>query len=252
MHFFQIDYIESYIIMKDVSLLSNERIIPNKNDDIKLYWTNYNDLAWAGVFLSHLIIMIALAFSYGVTALNSPGVKDIIVKSSSFRTYTHSDEDSKFIGGIFLLVSLAALFSVAWVYAVAKFAASLIFFSIISSIVLSVTSGLILLATGYLALGIVVVLFAIFGLMFFISIRSRIAFASVTLSVATESVANMTSQIFRFCLIVIFLQFVWCVIWAIAAIGVATNESVTTISHRGETYDVDECSTYIYSSVSTV
>src|SRR3546814_19965078 len=55
-----------------------------------------------------------------------------------------------------------------------------------------------------------------------------------------------------YALIMLGVQLLWCVVWALAVLGVATNDSQDTIRHDGTTYSLDDCSSYTYHSSITV
>jgi hypothetical protein len=73
----------------------------------------------------------------------------------------------------------------------------------------------------------------------------------INLKVACEAIKLMPSTILA-AAAVLGLELLFCLLWMLAAMGEATNESVHTISSNGKTYDLSHCSTYQYSSPITI
>mmetsp|Transcript_21590 Transcript_21590/g.31408 ORF Transcript_21590/g.31408 Transcript_21590/m.31408 type:complete len:619 (+) Transcript_21590:166-2022(+) len=206
----------------------------------------YKDIAFSILFLCQLITIIGLAFSFGITALVSDNPDVVKIDEDGNKKSTDHDSDSgKIMGGIFLVVVMGGLFSIAWVHITATMASKIVILSLSSVILVNVFGGVGLFAMGSILGGLALLLFALFSFVFFLYVRSRIDFVAANLKVGCKAVLSMPS-IILYAIVVLGVQILWCVLWFMAAYGVATNESITTLSKAGHTYDLSSCTTYKY------
>lgn len=155
------------------------------------------------------------------------------------------------IGGVLLLLAVGAALSVVWIQVMVRLAAKLIMCTLMGVIAVCLVCSILFFTSGSVAGGVVTLVFALLVGVYLFAVRRRVEFASKNLKVACNSVLTMPTTLL-YALIMLGVQLVWCVIWALAVMGVATNNSQHTIRHEGTTYDLDDCSSYTYHSSITV
>ena len=232
----------------ETPLINEKRTVIGKG--LKLEPMSYRDVVWGLIFGLNFFLIFSLALSYGLIALSTPGPRDLLIKSSSVVKVLHSHESAKFIIGVFLVIITAIAVSFGWIVVMARYASKLILLTILLAMSTASISGFAMFRSGFVFLGLtfLAIVFSAFGVL--MSMRSRIQFAAFSLSTASAAILNNPS-IFAYAFGVQFLQLLWFLIWVIAAVGVATNESIKTISYHARVYRLVTCTTFTYSAVST-
>ncbi|KAN0018285.1 hypothetical protein ACTFIU_010900 [Dictyostelium citrinum] len=154
----------------------------------------------------------------------------IVVSASAFAktpyTYYSNDYDDTSggsFGFLFAILPFTIVFSLLYIWAWLKLAAnhaeSLIKYSFIGAMILMVGYCIYFFVLGYIYLGIIFAVMALFVILFYISCRSRIAFTATLLSNAVGIIKEYPSVI-RAGYISIFINFVWFIIWGSAFVRV--------------------------------
>jgi hypothetical protein len=230
---------------------------------------HYKDTPWTILFICQLLTTLAFAFSFGLKALSSTPPDEVAIEEDGSKDKESFDKLSlQLISGLFLVVGMGCLLSIAWVQVTATMASKIVMFSLVAVILVNVFSGIALFAFDQIIPALLLLIFAAVSLLFFLYVKDRVEFVAANLKVACKAVLAMPAVIL-WALVVLLLQVsnaafvvpvltalcheqvVWCVFWFIAAYGVATNESVTTITKHGETYDLTSCTSYTYYDVSS-
>mmetsp|Transcript_13092 Transcript_13092/g.12687 ORF Transcript_13092/g.12687 Transcript_13092/m.12687 type:complete len:707 (+) Transcript_13092:119-2239(+) len=229
------------------ALLGNEGLSPPKFDEMY-----YKDFLFSILFYINVVIISALGLSKGLESLSYIGPSiTIFNKDGGKSVIGNRYENSKVVMGIFIILLTGASLSVGWIYLLSRMANKLI--NITFGVILSVTiiSGFSMLIAGLILYGIILLMSAFVSVIFFSYVRTRLIFAGANLKVACEAIKLMPSTILA-AAAVLGLELLFCLLWMLAAMGEATNESVHTISSNGKTYDLSHCSTYQYSSPITI
>lgn len=236
-------------IMYD-KILTNENISDDYNTDINYFKLNdeniyesYNkkwkDLIFSIFFIINTFIIIILGLSTGIRSLE-------IISSIS---YSNDDNIygkivvSDFIGGLFLALSLAIIFSLILISILSRLSKSIINdVSIPTSIVIMIIA-ISLFTAGYVGSGVALLLLAISYLIFYMFMESHVEFASVMLKTACVSLKQSFPSLILVTVIILSCQAIYCVFWMLAVIGIATNESNKYINISGTKYQLNQCET---------
>ena len=214
------------------TLLEEEFLSAPKFDDSSL-----KDPVFSILFVLNAIVVLALAFSLGVSSLKFIGSKFINLDDSSKNIYP-SNETVKLVGGIFLTLIVGGFLAMGWIHLLSRTASQIVNFTFVVVVVVTIISGLSLVFSGMLAYGICLLIIAAFAAAFFKLLQPRLIFASVNLKIACEAIKAMPSTILA-AAVVLVVQLMFCFFWMMAALGVATNEPAL----------MGSCSTYQYSKV---
>lgn len=213
----------------------------------------YKDMLFSFAFLAHLLIIVAIAISYGAVALSNDTADFWIVSTSGEQTYDPSYEHmpEKFVFGLFLCVCFAAVLSVGWVYFLAHTATYVVYSLILSIVTFSIISGLSLLSMGYTYFSMPLIVTAVVTLLVALLYQDRITFASINLQTACTALLHTPQSIFL-SMVVLLAQIVYTVIWCIALVGYATNAYDVTYVYDHIYYHMDQCDSYTYYSTLTL
>lgn len=215
------------------TLLNDEFSSAPKYDD-----SSPKDLTFSILFVLNVLVVLALAFSLGVSSLKFIGFRFIDFDDSRHNRYP-GNETVKVVGGTFFILIVGGLLSVGWIHLLSRTASQIINFTFGVVVVLAIIGGLSLIFSGSLFYGIFLLIFAAFAAAFFKLLQPRLIFASVNLKIACEAIKAMPSTILA-AAAVLLVQLIFCVFWMMAALGVATNDSAPVAA---------SCSTYQYSTV---
>jgi hypothetical protein len=159
------------------------------------------------------------------------------------------EESGKLLVGIFFIITTGGVLSVAWIYMLSRMAAKLIDITFVVIIAVSIISGFSMLLGGLYLSGVCLLISAFFSMMFLFYLRPHLDFANANLKVACEAIKVNPATIIA-AAAVLGVELLFCLIWIIAALGTATNESTIKVSSMGKIYPLSHCSTYQYDSVS--
>lgn len=190
-----------------------------------------------------------MAFSFGMMALTSSGARYAYVRSGEIDAikYYNNSEHGLFMGGVFIALFLACILSTLWVCFMSKLASKIVFATLFFAMAVTLICGVTFFATGFVAGGLFYLLLSICAFFFFVFIRKRIEFATAMLTVACDAILAMPFTII-YSFGAIGVQLVWCVVWIMATLGVATNEASKTIQFDGTSYSINSCTSFSYSS----
>ena len=209
----------------------------------------YKDVIAAAVFLIQVLLVIVLAFVYGVPAMEAHFSKTVTVVNTNSEVESNdaSSNSVKMVGGIFTILFLSMFLSSVLAYSVARVSSKILLASFVITISVTTAFSISLFVMEYIVLGIFGLFFGILVSVYFHSIRPRLAFASANLQLASKAVLA-SPNVFLYSLLMLVVQLFWCLIWVVAAIGVGTNQANPRITHNGIEYKASDCTTYHYSS----
>lgn len=209
----------------------------------------YKDAMFLILFLFSLLIVGAIALTYGSVSLANSGAEYWIVGTDGEETEDRAKEDivSKIMLGLLFILSLSTVVSLAWVYLLSYIAIFMVNAIIISLVVISVVGSIVVLSLGYPSFGFLLLAVALATLLVSLFFQSRIEFASVNLDIACKAVVSMPSTI-GYSLLMLLFQAAYVLVWSIAAIGFATNDYKVSKFFQGQEFSLEQCSSYTYGS----
>lgn len=209
----------------------------------------YKDAIFLILFGFSLLIVCAIALTYGSVSLSNPGADYWIIGTDGVSTEDKAKEDviSKIMLGVLFILSLSTVVSLAWVYLLSYIAIFMVNAIIISLVVISVVGAITVLSLGYPSFGFLLLAMALATLLVSLFFQSRIEFASVNLDIACKAVVSMPSTI-GYSLLMLLFQAAYVMIWCIASVGFATNDFRISKFFQGHEYTLDQCASYSYSS----
>ena len=153
------------------------------------------DLPYLILYITHLFLLLSCTIVYGIPSLFRKSFHEIFITSTGEeQPLNHSSRhqiEISFIFGLLFLILISSFLSIGWVYITATMANKIVMFSLISMILVNVIGGISLFIYGKLLIGLVLFLFAIFSLLFFLFVRTRIEFISANLKVACHALMAM-------------------------------------------------------------
>lgn len=228
-------------------------IISTTEPEVKSSVDSYKDILFLCAFVIHLLMVAAIALSYGAVALANNGADYLVISPSGTESFDNSYDamPAKFVFGMFMVLALSAVFALAWMYFLARTATYVVYTLIMSVVVISILSGMTLLSMGYTFFGLPLMSVAIITLVVALLWQERITFAASNLQVACEAVLATSSTI-ALSLGVLLLQITYTIVWSVAVVGFATNAYQVTRPFGGVDYPLDQCSSYKYYNTLTI
>lgn len=213
----------------------------------KLTFHGYKDALFLALFGLSLLIVGAIALTYGTVSLVHPGADYWIINKDGMEMSDKANDDivSKLMLGVLFILSLSTVLSLAWIYLLSYIAVFMVNAIIISLVVISVLGAVAVLSLGYPSFGFLLLIMALATLLVSLFFQSRIDFASVNLDIACKAIVAMPSTI-GYSLLMLLLQALYVLVWCIAAIGFATNDYKVTKVFQGHEYVLDHCASYKY------
>lgn len=209
----------------------------------------YKDIFFTLLFLGNLLFVGAIAISYGGVAMASAGADYWIVDLNGHEALDKATHHitSKLMMGVLLALTIGGVLSMSWIYFLSKVASFVMNTMIMSIVGICAIGGVFVLGMGYPYLGFLLILVALLTLILSLVFQARIEFASMNLKVACEGIVAIPTTI-SYSLKMLFLQAIFVTIWCIATYGFATNAYKVSKSFGGHTYNLDECTSYKYST----
>lgn len=212
-----------------------------------VHFGGMRDPFFAIIFGANCIVVLALAMSYGIAAMNADEPTTVTVRSDGEQVDTTNDPDGGvWLGGFLFITAVSVVLTLGWLFLISKMSSQLIMCTLFSVIVFKVISGVVLFMVGSLIGGLFVLILAVVSLGYIFWIRDRISFAAVNMKTASKALQAMPS-ILVYAVAIMAGLVLWSLIWSLAVYGVATNEAATTVYSNGIGYGIDECATYKYS-----
>jgi hypothetical protein len=225
----------------------NKRLSTRYSDRLQ-----YNDPIFAVIFILNICIVCALAFMNGIKAIMFTPSKHITIYLDSSTDVDNSGRlnSSNFVGGIFLVLFLCGALSLCWVYLLTNLSHKIVPFTFGLIFCVASASIPVFLAYGNMFAAISIFLVVLIISYMFIYLRPRMEFAAATLKIACGGIRSYPYTLF-YAAVTVFVQIWFCILWTLAAVGVATNEWDSTIRAGGKAFDSSACTTYTYYNVSS-
>lgn len=155
------------------------------------------DLPYLLFYITHLFLLLSCTIIYGIPSLFRKSSHEISITSTGEEQPLNQSSSSRhqieisFLFGLLFLLLISSFLSISWVYVTATMANKIVMFSLISMILVNVIGGISLFIYGKLVIGLILFLIAIFSLLFFLYVRTRIEFISANLKVACHALMAM-------------------------------------------------------------
>lgn len=208
----------------------------------------YKDILFLAIFAFNILCIISLSMLYGVVALSSEGEDVVKVAENGKETdqTTEFTPSVQIVLGMITTLSSAVIAVSLWIFTLSRIANFVLNAILISLIMVPIFCGLVLFFLGYFVFGSALLLLSICLLVMSLWFRPRMDFAAVNLRVACSAVLQMPT-LFGYALMAVGGQVLFSILWGIAAVGYATSSNEVTIHAHGLVFNVEECTTYIYS-----
>lgn len=167
---------------------------------------HYKDTPYTLLFICQLLAILAFTFSFGLEALSSTPPDKIEIEEDGDKNKEKFDNLSiHLVGGLFLIVGIGCLLSIAWVQMTAIMASKIVIFSLGAVVVVNIFSGVALFAFDQVVGACSLLLFAALSVAFFLYVRDRLEFVAANLKVACRAVLAMPAVIV-WALVVLIIQ----------------------------------------------
>ena len=236
-----------------------EPLLPNegkselwvKTKEVVSVVSKYPDVLFGLLFIGNLLTVFILGLTGGIRAFSTFGPSQTNISTNGISiNKSPNGKPSDLLGGIILILLLSITFSISFVCILAKLSHYIVPAVLLGNGLFSLIVGVILFTIGDITWGLSLLLLAVVSILFFQYMKKHIAFASVNLKLACIAVSDMGGSLLMTTSIMLALQTLFIFFWVLAIVGAATNESNTTISINGKTFNSNQCSTYKYSTVS--
>jgi hypothetical protein len=179
--------------------------------------TGWRDVGFFAFFWLHVLGIGGLAFALGVPAV----MKDVA------KTDTAGRNPLDFNAGLFFKVLLVAcvvggVASAAFILILKRFASSLIYCALYTSLVLQGIFAAAFFAFGQVIMGVIMLVLFALQCAYVYFVRDRIAFATAHVKAAVGAV-EAHRAVYGVALALIFLQMAWVMVWQLAALGVSST-----------------------------
>jgi len=93
---------------------------------------------------------------------------------------------------------------------------------------------------GFVAGGVIFLIFAMLTACYYYVVRNRIPFAATNLKVATTAVNEMPATLY-YAYGIMLVQILWCVLWCLALYGTISDPDADSVTINGDDFDLDDC-----------
>jgi hypothetical protein len=208
---------------------------------------SYKDLPYGVAFVLNVIVIFSLAMaSIPSLSYSSHSETTTIIDKNGLNSSETNNDAPKIVGGMFLILFVGGGLSLVWIWLLSRMAKDIVTITFGVILVVTVISALSMFFQGLAMGGIFSLMVAVLATGAFVYMRPRLEFATVNMRVASEAIKLMPATIAA-AGVVVLMELVFCVLWMMAVVGYATNESRITLSKDGTNYPLSQCSTYQYS-----
>jgi len=177
--------------------------------------TGWRDIWFFVIFMIHIIIMIILAGVHGPTMIDDAKNSS----SGSTGSSIHQPPTDTIIGLLVVAAVIGAAFSLFWLGLMKRYATQMIHISLVVSILLSIAGAIISFAVNQIAIGVIYIVFAILGMVYYFFVRERIPFATAVLASSVQAIQENSGPIWVVYLLTI-VQIAWLAFWAFVTVSV--------------------------------
>jgi len=228
---------------REILLTDEEGNVSVKEDE-----KGYKDPFFAFCFVIEFLLVVSLGLSFGIKALSQGSSTFVSISAASTKEERPNNTHAILLGGLFVLTITSSCMAILWTFLLAHSGRHLVNVSIIAILSVLGVAGTTFFASGAVLGGVSLLVLALFVFGFYLLLRPRIALASVLLEISCKAVLDMGPPMYLFGLAMLVTQGFYCLCWALAVIGFATNEGVSEIAFKGNTYKASSCATYSYST----
>ena len=208
---------------------------------------SYKDLPYGVAFVLNVIVIFSLAMASIPSLSYSPHSETTTIIDKNGINSSETDNDApKIVGGMFLILFVGAALSLVWIWLLSHMAKDIVTITFGVILVVTIISALSMFFQGLAMGGIFSLIIAVLATGAFVYMRPRLEFATVNMRVASEAIKLMPSTIVAAGVVVV-MELLFCLLWMMAVVGYATNESRITLSKDGISYPLAQCTTYQYS-----
>eukprot|EP00611_Tribonema_gayanum_P000386 TRINITY_DN1025_c1_g1_i2.p1 TRINITY_DN1025_c1_g1~~TRINITY_DN1025_c1_g1_i2.p1 ORF type:complete len:562 (-),score=197.38 TRINITY_DN1025_c1_g1_i2:853-2538(-) len=207
--------------------------------------STYRDAFFAVIFALHLAVILALAIFKGIPAVAQGGIDQVDVDPAGGSETPVNDGDNPIplVLSLGVVMVLGAFLSTVWVKVLVSHGESVVHCTILSTVAWFVLSAVAAALLGQSGGAVALLVLAGVAYWYYVLINTHIEFAGKNLKVACSAVLAMPGTV-TVAVTLLAVQALWCMIWGLAMLGVATNFSAPITAADGTVYDADDCTTY--------
>lgn len=241
------DTYEEYNLDDPPSVMGTSTLNLNLPEEDDQYFT-YKDIFFLFLFCANILIISAIALSYGGVALSNSGADYWIINPNGFiiDDPSYDSTGSKIFFGIFCAILFSGGLSTLWIYFLSQITGSMIYAIITILTIFTLVIGIGLFSVGYIILGICMMMLTLITIIVTFLFQTKIEFISMNIQIASEALISMP-YLFSYAFGMVMIQITYILIWSIAVYGYATNNYDITTFYQGHVYYLNDCVTYRYS-----
>ena len=189
--------------------------------------SGWRDVGFMVFFWLHVLGIAGLAFALGVPAV----VKDMAKADTAGRSPLDFNA-ALFFKVLLVACVVGAVASAAFILILKRFASSLIYCALYTSLVLQAVFTALFFAIGQVIMGIVMLVLFALQCAYVYWVRDRIAFATAHVKAAVNAV-EAHRAVYGVALALVFLQMAWVLVWELASLGVSSAVNSSAAAAAG-------------------
>ncbi|RYH26676.1 hypothetical protein EON65_14315, partial [archaeon] len=197
------------------------------------------DIVFFFLFVLHLLFVLALALTYGITALSHLSARYAQITSTNQIIYNTviPNTPNYLASGLALITVLSAIAAILWLYILSRTSAYTLYVLIISVVSVSLLIGTALISNDYTYLGLFLCVFSITVCALVYLFKHHIYFAAITLQIVSTALLNSLPLIL-FSILMSLCEMGYVLVWCVALVGFASNSAVVDITTKVHTNPV--------------
>jgi len=208
--------------------------------------STWKDPLWAFLFAVNCLVIFSMALaSAPMLSYQAHATMTKVINRDGIDSTEVFNDAPKLVGGIFLVLLLGGTLSMMWIGVLSRMAKEIVTLTFGAILVVTIISALSMFFQGLAMAGIFSLIVAVLSTGAFVYLRPRLEFATINMRVAAEAIKTMPATVGA-ASVVVLLEVVFCVLWMMAVVGYATNESDDVFVKNGVTYKLSQCVTYQY------
>jgi hypothetical protein len=188
----------------------------------------WQDVGFMVAFWVHVLAIAGLAFALGVPAV----MRDAQRSGADAGRSPLDFNASLFFRVLLLACVVGAVASTAFIAILQRFASSLIYCALYTSLVMQGVFTAVFFALGQVVMGILMLVLFALQCAYVYYVRDRIAFATAHVKAAVASVESHRA-VFGVALALVFLQAAWVMVWELASLGVSSSINGAAAARAG-------------------
>ena len=209
-------------------------------------FSSWKDPLWAFLFAVNGLVIFSMAMaSAPALSYQAHATMTKIINRDGIDSTEVINDAPKLVGGMFLVLLVGGTVSLLWIWLLSRLAKDIVTLTFGAILVVTIISALSMFFQGLAMAGIFSLIVAVLSTGAFVYLRPRLEFATINMRVAAEAIKTMPATVAA-AGVVVALELAFCLLWMMAVVGYATNESDDLFVKNGVTYKLSQCVTYQY------